>query len=668
MYKLNDFLNSLSIEKVSKYFNVNYSNGKIEKIGIGRRDGEAWVVQEFDVYEFELDPKVKKILEDEKIDVDEKLKKIKNRIIELYDDKKEMDIKEVDWDKPKWDEKEISEWVDEQLEELKEGKEIQGDIELKELFAKPKISIKSFLDPKKIEDLKKEIKEFNDYHILKTINNFSEEDKSELRNSFTDDEKKKAIENALNNGSIYEASDLADFFGMDQKEAGDIISDALVSNFDWYNEEPIYIVWMYNRNPYIFRGILKKIPIDKKDLEEILYNGYEQAIHDNNFVSDAEKLAKEMGLLDIFKKKFIEKNSSQKISIKSETLYVSEDNTEVKKPIDFNITDDVNSPEEIKTKEGKIYKKVKKEANLDSDLTIKRIELQSIENSSSYIDKIIKEYDNKNIRERIKIIQEIGKLLDTPKRIPELESKLNRIEEKAEYAVRVANQRFPEWEKEFKENNLVFSLPYSEYFGLKDEWINERLQNYINNKNIEGILHLISVFRLNIDIDEFNDLIQKNIENPATAYFYAKLLITQKNKDIKDISDNVIKAIAQDLGAAYSFATFIIESLKRSVEEIPQDLIKAIAQDSKFAYSFSVVLIENPNISIKDIPEDIVKVVAQDPESSYKFAVFSKYNKKDVPEIIIKTVLNSEYKDKYLNFLKQHNLPLPEMSEKKDGK
>ena len=32
--KLNDFLNSLSIEKISKYFDTNYSNGKIERIGI----------------------------------------------------------------------------------------------------------------------------------------------------------------------------------------------------------------------------------------------------------------------------------------------------------------------------------------------------------------------------------------------------------------------------------------------------------------------------------------------------------------------------------------------------------------------------------------------------------------------------------------------------------
>jgi hypothetical protein len=127
--KLNDFLNSLSIEKVSKYFDTNYSNGKIERIGIGKRDGEAWVIQTFDIDEFESDPEIEKILKDDKLDDDKKLEKIK---------------------------------------EIEEEKENSKNIELEELFSKPKISIKS--ETLYVSDDDSEVKKPSDLNVTDDAN------------------------------------------------------------------------------------------------------------------------------------------------------------------------------------------------------------------------------------------------------------------------------------------------------------------------------------------------------------------------------------------------------------------------------------------------------------------------------------------------------------------
>jgi len=285
--KLNNFLNSLSIEKISKYFDTNYSNGKIERIGIGRRDGEAWVIQTFDIDEFESDPEIEKILKDDKLDDNKKLEKIKERILSIYDDKEPV-IKETEWDKPKWDEIDLSKWVDEKLKEIEEEKENSKNIELEELFSKPKIKI--------------EATEFS--NILDNFFNIIKHAKADQKRLSPEAEKE--IAKRPYYSVLYAEKALNDRF----KEG-----------------EPSIL----------------------KDLEEL-----------KKYIDFLESIGK----LDDFYKDHPEARvaikSSQKVYIKSETLYISDDNSEVKKPSDLNVTDDTNSPEEVKTKEGKTYKKVQK--------------------------------------------------------------------------------------------------------------------------------------------------------------------------------------------------------------------------------------------------------------------------------------------------------------------
>jgi lambda repressor-like predicted transcriptional regulator len=285
--KLNDFLNSLFIEKISKYFDAKYSSGKIERMGIGRRDGEAWVIQNFDIDEFESDPEIKKILKDDKLDDDKKLEKIKERILSIYDDKEPV-IKETDWDKPKWDEMDLSKWVDEKIKEIEEEKENSKNIELEELFSKPKISIEATEFSNIFDDF---------FNIIK----HAKADQKRLS-----PEAEKEIAKRPYYSVLYAEKALNDRF----KEG-----------------EP---------------GILKN-PEELKKYTDFLDS---------------------IGKLDDFYKDHPEARvtvkSNQKMSIKAETLYVSDDNSEVKKPSDLNVTDDANAPEEVKTKEGKTYKKVQK--------------------------------------------------------------------------------------------------------------------------------------------------------------------------------------------------------------------------------------------------------------------------------------------------------------------
>jgi len=348
---------------------------------------------------------------------------------------------------------------------------------------------------------------------------------------------------------------------------------------------------------------LYSVKYAKEVLHDRFLKGEQNIINDKNALSRYIDFLDSIEKLEEFYKDFpeIKRNVTSNLNLKSENLYVSEDNTEVKKPIDFNITDDVNSPEEVKTKEGKIYKKVKKETNLGSDLAIKKIafNVELLEKAKSMIEKgeEVPYFILQNIAEEPYYSYDLAKLLiEKGKEVDEIpEIILKSIAQSSECSYNFAKLLIEKGK----------------------------------------------------EVTEIPEIILKGIADiPYFAYDFAELLL-EKGKDVKEIPEIIVKSLVQISDYSYNFVKLLIEKGKE-VTEIPEIMIKGIAQSLKYSYDFVELLLIEIGKEIDEIPEDIIYSIFSDEEYRKKFLNLLKkyaltrriYNKNENSEEQVKKKLD----------------------------